>query len=168
MKSLAVAVIAVALAASAHATDIDWPRIKPIDAPEMKWQSVEQGDGMRGMFAIPESDGVLLWMSCAGKGAITLSYIDATFEPMTPYVVHMKSGAQAIAMLAKTGERWEMDDIVELKTPPITDKPFLKNLTKGEPLALFIIGEGRAPKSTSFALPAPGKALDPFFKSCGL
>ncbi|MBP6012902.1 MAG: hypothetical protein KBA31_11800 [Alphaproteobacteria bacterium] len=168
MKSTTITALAMALAASAGATDIDWSRIKPIDAPEMKWQSVQQGDGMRGMFAIPESDGVLLWMSCAGKGAITLSYIDATFEPMAPYVVHMKAGPQAISMLAKTGERWEMDDIVELKTPPITDKPFLKHLTKGEPLALFIIGEGRASKSTSAALPASGRALDPFFKSCGL
>ena len=168
MKTVAIALLAAALAASAGATDINWSAIKPIDAPEMKWQSVQQGDGMRGMFAIPESDGVLLWMACAGKGAITLSYIDATFEPMTHYIVHMKAGPQAISMQAQASERWELDDLVELKTPPITDKQFLKNLTKGEPLSIVMTREGRAATTTAVKLPPPGKTLNPFFKSCGL
>ena len=167
MKTVAIALLAAALAASAGATDINWSAIKPIDAPEMKWQSVQQGDAMRGMFAIPESDGVLLWMECAKKGAITLSFINADLEPFSDYVVHMKSGAQAVAVLGKTKERWEMDDIVELKTSPIDDKRFLANLKKGDPLAVVIIPPPKGGQG-SFALPPPGHALDPFFKSCGL
>ena len=168
MKTIAAALLAIAVASTADATDIDWARIKPIDAPDMAWQSVQQGDRMRGMFAIPESDGVLLWMECAGKGAITLSYIDAGLEPLAKnYAVHMKSGDQIIAVGGQTKERLEMDDIVELKTSAIKDARFLANLQKGNPLTLVVV-PGPKGSQGAFSLPSSGHALDPFFKSCGL
>ena len=168
MKPTAAVFIAAFFAGAAYATDIDWARIEPVDAQGMVWQSVQQGDQMKGMFAIPESDGVLLWMECAGKGAITLSYLDADLEPLANnYAVHMKSGDQIIAVAGQTKERWEMDDIVELKTSAIKDARFLANLKKGNPLTLVII-PGPKGSQGAFSLPSSGHALDPFFKSCSL
>ena len=155
------------VASSALAAPIDWSKVKPVDEPDMVWIVVEHPDGLKAMFAIPESDGGLLWMDCAGKGALSLTYVDPELQPNTPYRAHLKSDARAISVAAKTADRLELDDLVFLQTAAISDKPFLTNLKKGEPLAL-IIEHNTQGHATALALPAHGSTLDRFFKACAL
>jgi len=159
--------IASFVASSAYAWKVDWAKAKPIDPHEMIWLVAEHPDGLKAMFAIPESDGALLWMDCAAKGSLSLTYVDPELQPNTPYRAHLKSGARAISVAAKTADRLELDDLVFLQTAAISDKPFLTNLKKGEPLAL-IIEHNTQGHVTAFALPAHGSTLDRFFKACAL
>lgn len=152
---------------SANAGRVDWAKAKPIDPHEMIWLVVEHPDGLKAMFAIPESDGALLWMDCAAKGSLSLTYVDSELQPNTPYRAHLKSGARAISAAAKTADRLELDDLVFLQTAAIKDKQFLTNLKKGKPLALIIEHNTQA-HVAAFALPAHGSTLDRFFKACKL
>jgi hypothetical protein len=165
MQKTALLVAAASLIASlAHAAPIDWSSVKPVDEPDMVWIVVEHPDGLKAMFAIPESDGGLLWMDCAGKGALKLTYVDSQLQPNTPYRVHLKSGASDTSVAAKTGERLDLDDLVFLETETIADKPFLTNLKKGGQLALII--DNAKARFTAISLPPHGTKLDRFFKAC--
>jgi len=155
------------VASSALAAQVDWTKVKPVDEPDMVWIVVEHPDGLKAMFAIPESDGGLLWFDCAGKGALSLTYVDSQLQPNTPYRVHLKSGARTTSVAAKTKDRLELDDLVFLTTAAIKDKPFLANLKKGKQLAL-IIDHAAKGRFAAISLPPHGSKLDRFFKACGL
>src|SRR6185295_7393808 len=159
--------VAAAVAANADNAKIDWAAIKPVNETEMKWFVVEQTNDRRAMFGIPESDGALLWFDCAAKKSLTLTYVDSKLEPRAAYHVHLKAGARTIEVAAKAGERLELDDLVFLTTAAISDKPFLANFKKDDPLAVVIDREKKG-RLDAFVLPAHGRALDPFFKACGL
>lgn len=154
-------------ASAADAAPIDWSKVKPVDEPDMIWLVIEHADGLQAMFAIPESDGGLLWMDCAGKGALSLTYVDSRLEPHTPYRVHLKSGAHETSVAAKTEDRLELDDLVFLTTATIRDKPFFGNLKKGKQLAL-IIDHANKGRFAAVSLPPHGSKLGRFFKACGL
>jgi len=153
--------------ASALGANVDWSQAKPVDAPDMTWLVVEQTNNGRAMFGIPDSDGALLWFDCIAKGSLELSYVDSQLEPHAKFHVHLKSGARAIEVAGKTGERLQLDDLVVLQSAAIADKRFLTNLTKGEALALMIDHDKKG-RFTAFSLPAHGSTLNPFFKACGL
>jgi hypothetical protein len=155
------------IATTAYAAPVDWSGVKPVDEPDMVWIVVEHPDGLKAMFAIPESDGGLLWMDCAGKGALKLTYVDSRLQPNTPYRVHLKSGARDTSVAAKAGDRLELDDLVFLETETINDKPFLSNLKKGGQLAL-IIDHATKGRFAAERLPPHGAKLDRFFKACKL
>lgn len=161
------AVIATVATTSARNAKIDWANIKPVEGSDMKWLVVEQTNDSRAMFGIPDSDGALLWFDCAAKGSITLTYVDSQLEPHAKYHVHLKSGARTIDVAGKTDERLELDDLVFLTTASISDKPFLANLKKGDPLALVIDREKKG-RFNALSLPTHASTLDPFFKACGL
>ncbi len=154
-------------ASAANAAPADWSKVKPVDEPDMVWIVVEHPDGLKAMFAIPESDGGLLWMDCAGKGALQLTYVDSRLEPHTPYEVHLKSGAHETAVASKTDERLELDDLVFLTTAAIKNKPFLTSLKRGEQLAI-IIDHATKGRFAAELLPPHGAKLDRFFKACKL
>ena len=67
--------IASFVGSSANAWKVDWAKAKPIEPHEMIWLLAEHPDGLKAMFAIPESDGALLWMDCAAKGSLSLTSI---------------------------------------------------------------------------------------------
>jgi hypothetical protein len=160
------ALLALALTASAaFAAPVDWSTVKPVDEPDMVWIVVEHPQGLQAMFAIPESDGGLLWFDCAGKGALKLTYVDSKLQPNTSYHVHLKSGTRDTSAAAKTGDRMVLDDLVFLETAAISDKPFLANLKKGDQLAI-IIDHARG-RFDAVSLPPHGTKLDRFFKACG-
>jgi hypothetical protein len=152
---------------AAYAAPIDWSTVKPVDEPDMVWMVVDHPNGAQAMFAIPESDGGLLWMDCAGKSALTLTYVDSRLQPNTAYRVHLKSGARTTSVAARTKDRLELDDLVFLTTATIKDKPFLGNLKKGEQLAL-IIDHAAKGRFAAELLPPHGSKLDRFFKACKL
>jgi len=155
------------ITSTAYAAPIDWSNVKPVDEPDMVWMVVDHPNGAQAMFAIPESDGGLLWMDCAGKGALSLTYVDSQLQPNTPYRVHLKSGARTTSVAAKTKDRLELDDLVFLTTTAIKDKPFLASLKKGEQLAL-IIDHATKGRFAAELLPPHGAKLDRFFKACKL
>lgn len=166
MKTIAFLFAASLAASTAYAAQVDWSSVKPVDEPDMVWMVVEHPDGLKAMFAIPESDGGLLWMDCAGKGALTLTYVDSKLQPNMPYTVHLRSGTRDTSAAAKTGDRMDLDDLVFLETAAINDKPFLANLKKGDQLAI-IIGHAKG-RFDAVALPPHGSKLDRFFKACKL
>jgi hypothetical protein len=159
--------VAAAVAANADSAKIDWAAVKPVNETEMKWFVVEQTNDRRAMFGIPESDGALLWFDCAEKKSVTLTYVDSKLEPHADYQVHLKAGGRMIEVAGKTGEKLELDDLVFLTTAAISDASFLANFKKDDPLALVIDRE-RKGRLDAFVLPPHGRALDPFFKACGL
>jgi hypothetical protein len=162
------ALILLSLAVStASAAPIDWTKVEPVDEPDMVWIVVEHPDGPKAMFAIPESDGGLLWMDCAGKRALSLTYVDSRLQPNMPYSVHLKSGARETSVAAKSGDRLDLDDLVFLETATISDKTFLANLKKGKQLAL-IIDHATKGRFDAVALPPHGSKLNRFFKACKL
>jgi hypothetical protein len=165
-ETIALLVLSLAVSA-AYAAPADWSKVKPVDEPDMVWIVVEHPDGLKAMFAIPESDGGLLWMDCVGKGALSLTYVDSRLQPNTPYSVHLKSGARETSVAARTEDRLELDDLVFLKTATINDKPFLGNLKKGKQLAL-IIDHATKGRFAAELLPPHGSKLDRFFKACKL
>jgi hypothetical protein len=168
MQKTALLFAAASLVATiAYAAPIDWSGVKPVDEPDMVWIVVEHPDGLKAMFAIPESDGGLLWMDCTGERALKLTYVDSQLQPNTPYRVHLKSGARDTSVAAKAGDRLDLDDLVFLETEAIKDKPFLSNLKKGGQLAL-IIDHATKGRFAAVALPPHGSKLDRFFKACKL
>lgn len=163
-----IALLILSLAVStASAAPIDWAKVKPVDEPDMVWIVVEHPDGLKAMFAIPESDGGLLWMDCAGKRALSLTYVDSRLQPNTPYSVHLKSGARKTSVAAKSGDRLDLDDLVFLETATISEKKFLANLKRGKQLAL-IIDHATKGRFDAVALPPHGSRLNRFFKACKL
>jgi hypothetical protein len=155
------------ITSSALAAPIDWSKVKPVDEPDMVWIVVEHPDGLKAMFAIPESDGGLLWLDCAGKRSLSLTYVDSQLQPNTTYRVHLKSGARTTSVAAKTDNRVELDDLVFLTTAPINNKPFLASLKKGGQLALVIDHETKG-RFDAVSLPPHGSKLNRFFKACKL
>lgn len=155
------------ITSAAYAVPIDWSKVKPVDEPDMVWIVVEHPDGLKAMFAIPESDGGLLWLDCAGKRSLSLTYVDSQLQPNTPYHLHLKSGARTTSVAAKTDNRVELDDLVFLTTVAIKNKPFLANLKKGKQLAL-VIAHATKGRFAAVSLPPHGSKLARFFKACKL
>jgi hypothetical protein len=95
----------------------------------MSWIEIE-GDGPRLAFGVPDSDMVLVMMSCAPRsGAVTVNYFAAKDEPGR--TLKLKSGP-ATASLRATATPSEMDELVIEATAPAATRVLASFARSGE------------------------------------
>ncbi len=170
MGSIRVAVAAVASLALvlgvAAAGGIDWSKAKPIEDDGVGWGVIPlDGGKVDAFFGRPESDYVVVRISCSKTRSLDFSYIDGTMKPHAKYRVHLRTGTHEFALSGRTAERWEMDDLVELRFGAPTGQ-LAADLRAGADLLVFIAEDG-SQWTTAFALAGDAKALAPFFAACG-
>lgn len=166
MQIVAVALSSLPLAGgnAVAGSAIDWSKAKPIVDEGVGWGVIPLENGkVAAFFGRPESDYVVVRMSCAKGRALSLSYIDSTMTPHAKHRVHLRIGGQEVDVPGSTGDRWEMDDLVELRFS--APSMVYENLRAGGDLQLFASQVGGS-WTASFALPGDAKALAPFFASC--
>lgn len=170
MKASVFATLAAAglfLAAPSEAgTRPDWSRAPAFDDDKLLWILQIDGDTASARYGHPESDHVILALSCDGTGRVAASHVDAGFAPFSRYDVHLRAGQVERSITGTTRERWDLDDLVELSFILPGEGQFLAPLRKGESLSILISGPGR--DLGGFTVPMPAADLAPFFKSCHL
>jgi hypothetical protein len=159
-------VLGAAMSASASAGSVDWSKAKRIPDEGLQWGVIPlDGGEVDAFFGRPESDYVVVRVGCPAPRTLAFSYIDSTMKPQAKYRVHARTGQHEFLIAGATGERWELDDLVELKFGPTATRQLYDDLKGGAELAL-VIEEVSGPWSTGVAMPGDAKALAPFFAAC--
>ena len=156
-----------AFAGVSGAAGVDWSKAKPIPDEGLQWGIIPlDGGKVEAFFGRPESDYVVVRMSCPAARSIAFSYIDSTMAPNAKYRVHMRTGKHEFLLPGSTKDRWEMDDLVDLQFGPTADRLLYDDLKAGAELRVVI--EAVSGKwTTGVAMPGDSKALAPFFAACG-
>jgi hypothetical protein len=153
--------------AVARAASVDWSKAKPIEDEGVGWGVLPlDGGKVEAFYGRPESDYVVVRLGCPTARSLAFSYIDSTMTPNAKYRVHLRTAEHEFQVPGATAERWEMDDLVELRFGPLAIRQLYDDLRAGAELRL-VIEEAGGRWTTALAMPGDAKALAPFFASCG-
>lgn len=164
--TLAAAGLILAAPSQAAGTRPDWNKAPAFNDDKLVWILQVDGDTASASYGHPESDHVILTLSCDGTGRVAASHVDAGFAPFSRYDVHLRAGQVERSTTGTTRERWDLDDLVELSFILPGEGLFLSPLRKGESLSILFSGPGI--DMAGFTVPMPVVDLAPLFKSCHL
>lgn len=171
MKNGAIAIMVaagtfLAAAASAAPASTDWSRAPVMDDGQLLWILQVDRSVASASYGHPESDHVVLTLSCDGSAKISASHVDPQFEPFSRYDIHLRAGMIEAHTTGTTQERMDLDDLVDLSFLLPVDAKFLNELKAGRNLSILFKGPGK--DHVGFTVPMPVADLAPLFKTCGL
>jgi hypothetical protein len=155
-----------AAAATAANTATDWSRAPLVDDGQLLWILQVDRTAASASYGHPESDHVVLTLSCDGSAKISASHVDPQFEPFSRYDIHLRAGPVEAHTTGTTKERMELDDLVDLSFLLPVEAKFLNELKAGRNLSILFKGPGK--DHVGFTLPMPVVDLEPLFKACRL
>lgn len=171
MKTGAVAIMVaagtfLAAAVTAANTSTDWSRAPLVNDGQLLWILQVDRTAASASYGHPESDHVVLTLSCDGSAKISASHVDPQFEPFSRYEIQLRAGTVEARTTGTTKERMELDDLVDLSFLLPVEAKFLNELKAGRNLSILFKGPGK--DHVGFTLPMPVVDLEPLFKTCRL
>lgn len=155
-----------AATAAAAPPPVDWSRAPVMDDDQLLWILQVDRTAANASYGHPESDHIVLTLSCDGAAKISASHVDPQLEPFSRYDIHLRAGTVEAHTTGTTKERMELDDLVDLSFLLPNEAKFLNELKAGKSLSVLFHGPGK--DHVGFTLPMPVVDLEPLFKTCRL
>ncbi|MEQ1755350.1 MAG: hypothetical protein ABL973_14610 [Micropepsaceae bacterium] len=157
-------VVSISLATNAFAYQaLDWSDAPILNDPNLTWEVQGRGINATATLGYPDSDHLIIKLTCSGHHKIIASKFDTEFEPISKYEIHIRANKIVRTLGGTTRENTEAEGVELTFTLPSDDK-FLRSVSSGGKLSVLFGGPGR--NYAGFTTKVPETVLRPFFKSC--